>query len=234
MLVKASDHHHGWNAGSRTSIPTPAAIEKVFDEIMSEGPFDDEEQEGQWWQQLPLVPAVTGVLLRQQNLYVPVILLTADIPLILLFFVAYRRLFESLASDRLRRLVIFENFNETYPAGYRNVKCDPMQIPSSYVNQAIANASLTLDHLSASFILDASDFFDARKFSWKWPNLTWLALTSRLLVPRESSMELDDMLRAAATAAIKMPRLETMEIWNGERDWRCSSGTSELSEGNLL
>jgi hypothetical protein len=34
---------------------------------MGEGPFDDEEQEGQCWKQLPLVPAVTGVLLRQQN-----------------------------------------------------------------------------------------------------------------------------------------------------------------------
>jgi hypothetical protein len=28
-------------------------------------------------------------------------------------------------------------------------------------------------------------------------------------------MELDDMLRAAAEAAMKMPNLETMEIWNG-------------------
>jgi hypothetical protein len=34
---------------------------------MGEGSFDNEEQEEQWWQQLPLVPAVTGVLLRQQN-----------------------------------------------------------------------------------------------------------------------------------------------------------------------
>ena len=67
MLVKATDHHHGWIAGSRNSIPSCDAIDRVFAEIMGEGPFDDEEQEGQWWQQLPLVPAVTGVLLRQQT-----------------------------------------------------------------------------------------------------------------------------------------------------------------------
>jgi hypothetical protein len=67
MLVKANDHYHGWIASSRSSFPTSAAIDKLFEEIMGEGPFNDEEQERQWWQQLPLVPAVTGVLLRQQN-----------------------------------------------------------------------------------------------------------------------------------------------------------------------
>jgi len=30
-------------------------------------------------------------------------------------------------------------------------------------------------------------------------------------------MELDDMLRSAAAATTKMPNLETMEIWNGEK-----------------
>jgi hypothetical protein len=98
-----------------------------------------------------------------------------------------------------------------------NLGSDPVRIPSSSVSQAVANASLTLEHLSASFIVDASHFFDPRELSWKWPNLTWLALTSRLLVPQERPTELDDMLRAAAAAAMKMPNLETMEIWNGEK-----------------
>lgn len=65
--IIASDHHHGWIAGSRPSIPSYTAIEILFEEIMGEGPFDGEEQESQWWKQLPLVPAVTGVLLRQQT-----------------------------------------------------------------------------------------------------------------------------------------------------------------------
>ena len=34
---------------------------------MSEGPFESDEEENQWWQQLSLVPAVIGVLLRQQT-----------------------------------------------------------------------------------------------------------------------------------------------------------------------
>jgi hypothetical protein len=43
------------------------AIHKVFEEIMCEGQFDDDWIENEWWEQLPLVPAVTGVLLRQQT-----------------------------------------------------------------------------------------------------------------------------------------------------------------------
>ncbi|KYK59093.1 hypothetical protein DCS_00221 [Drechmeria coniospora] len=67
LLFKASDHHHGWITGRQPSIPSYAACHKPFDEIMGEGPFDNEQEEYKWWQQLPLVPAVTGVLLRQQN-----------------------------------------------------------------------------------------------------------------------------------------------------------------------
>ncbi|TGO72573.1 hypothetical protein BELL_0440g00090 [Botrytis elliptica] len=67
MTVRPTDHRHGWISGSRNSILSSDALEKPCSEIMGEGPFDDEEQEDQWWQQLPLVPAVTGVLLRQQS-----------------------------------------------------------------------------------------------------------------------------------------------------------------------
>jgi hypothetical protein len=143
--------------------------------------------------------------------------LAAVNPLILFFFVGLQLLFESLSSDRLQRLVLFENFDQTYAAGYMSMGCDPVRISSSSVSRAVANASLTLEHLSASFLVEASHFFHARELSWKWPNLTWLALTSRLLVPQERPTELDDMLQAAAAAAMRMPNLETMEIWNGEK-----------------
>ncbi|KAL2832168.1 hypothetical protein BDW59DRAFT_157626 [Aspergillus cavernicola] len=270
MLVKLDDHQHGWIAGSQDSTPPPAGINKVFDEIMGEGPFDNDEQENQWWQQLPLVPVVTGVLLRQQNrrrwrptalaqmfarlprlqefYYEPwrewcdtlqrwtdqceccsvsslfsamyafvAILLTADNLSILVFDIAFQSLFESLASSQLRRLTLFENFNQQYPLRFTAsfFGCDPIRIPTSDVSRAVAKASLELEHLSASFIVDASYFFHTREPSWKWPSLTSLALTSRLLAPDESPTEIDNMLQTAAAAAMKMPNLETMEIWNG-------------------
>ncbi|KAK0130184.1 hypothetical protein ONS96_000708 [Cadophora gregata f. sp. sojae] len=243
MLAKAkaktevTDHHHGWVAGSRKSVPSDTAVEKLFEEIMDLGPFDDDEEESQWWKQLPLVPAITGVLLRQQNRrrWRPATLghIFALLPgLQEIHYEPWREwldiqqrwtdesfclLLDSFSSDRLRRLVLFENFDQTYPASFTNLGCDPVRIPSSHVSRAVANASFSLEHLSASFIVEASQFFDIRELSWTWPNLTWLALTSRLLKPHESPTELDNMLKAAAEAAMKMPSLETMEIWNGDK-----------------
>lgn len=45
MPEKITDQKHGWIAGGENPISPSVAIEKVFGEIMDEGPFDDEEQE---------------------------------------------------------------------------------------------------------------------------------------------------------------------------------------------
>lgn len=66
MKTKFDDLQHGWISRSQNSTPM-TAIYKAFDGIMDEGPFDSVKKEDEWWQQLPLVPAVTGVLLRQQT-----------------------------------------------------------------------------------------------------------------------------------------------------------------------
>lgn len=79
---------HGWSDGSEerpkwNSDPDKAflqdppnhyAVKKVFQDIMPDGPaYIDSlrpfrpREEGRWWQELPSVPAVTGVLLRQQT-----------------------------------------------------------------------------------------------------------------------------------------------------------------------
>lgn len=62
-----NDPAHGWVAGRQVFAPGWLAVDLTFDEIMVEGPFDDEEPEMQWWQSLPLVPVVGVVLLRQQT-----------------------------------------------------------------------------------------------------------------------------------------------------------------------
>lgn len=111
--------------------------------------------------------------------------------------------------------MLFENFDQRYPPSLHN--CEPLRTASLAVSWSVARASLKLKHLSAAFIVDASDMFTsaAQMPAWKWPNLTTLALTSRLLAPDTHPSAVDNMLISAAAAAARLPALETMEIWNG-------------------
>lgn len=93
-----------------------------------------------------------------------------------------------------------------------------MRPPNSALGQALSKNSLNFESLSGSFLVDASDFFSFDGFGRlpSWPNLTTLVLTSQLLAPDKSCTDIMGMLQAAGSAAIRMPRLKTMEIWNGQ------------------
>ena len=80
---------------------------------------------------------------------------------------------------------------------------------------ALVEASLGLEHLVASFVSDASHFFDACQ-KWKiWPRLESLALTSNVLTSQQQSVDISDFLETITLVAMKMPRLKSMELWNG-------------------
>ncbi|KAK2051014.1 hypothetical protein LY76DRAFT_688586 [Colletotrichum caudatum] len=241
-MILNRDHHdpqHGWVAGFRHSAPPSIAILKVFNSIMEVGPFDSDQSELQWWDQLPSVPAVTSLLLRQQSRrrWKPASLarIFARFPRLQAVYYepwrewcsmqrltdrSYQHLFESIqrCNDSLQRLVVFENFNQQYPATMQRFQwgegltgCDGIRNPDPAVSQMVALASLKLEHLAASFIADASYFFGIDP-TWEWPNLTSLVLTSKLLTPDENPTKTGAMLRAAAAAAMKMPRLKIIEI----------------------
>ncbi|KAL0939304.1 uncharacterized protein CTRU02_205914 [Colletotrichum truncatum] len=243
--VLIDDPAHGWAAGRQIVAPNLNAIYKVFDEIMGEGPFEAEELEMQWWQTLPLVPAITVVLLRQQTRrrWKPVALanmLTRFPNLAELCYEPWREwteivrqtdklsqltntdldignqtLIELLPETKLLKLTIFENSNQTYAE--KHVECPAIRVPTPAVSHELARASLQLATLSGSFMVDASYFFQACKDSWEWGNLTRLALTSRVLTDGANVADVNDMLRDAAAAALKMPKLETLELWNGRK-----------------
>lgn len=134
--------------------------------------------------------------------------------------------FKSLSrhNKMLKKLVLFENFNEQYPQDYQlalltggvDGRTDRLRKPTPAVSQAVAIACLELEHVSASFLVDAIQFFRVDPYS-EWQKLKSLRLTSGLLTPDVDSADVEDLLQAAAAAAIKMPRLETMEIWNGRK-----------------
>lgn len=130
-------------------------------------------------------------------------------------------------NHNLKKIVTFENFNQQYPAIFQTSRpsagtdlsiwrCDSFRIPDPATAQMVASASLKLEHFAASFIVDADDFFKV-DFQHEWPSLVSLALTSTSLKPTGDPAKIEAMLLAAAEAAMKMPQLQTMEIWNGRK-----------------
>lgn len=140
-------------------------------------------------------------------------------------------LFESLIPNQLKRLVLFEDFNDEYITLFQGVydllDAEPIRTANLAVSKALAEASLSLEHLSASFTVDAKYFFRAPQSTWTWNKLATLVLTSGLLTPSHSSTEINDMLQAAAAAAMSMPALTAMELWNGGRGFPVSSNTKQ-------
>jgi hypothetical protein len=83
--------------------------------------------------------------------------------------------------------------------------CEALWELAPDVSWAVAKASTQLEHLSTSFMVDASYFLDARKPSWAWPNSTAFILTLQLLTPDGTPTEIDNLLQAAAGAIPEMP-----------------------------
>ncbi|KAJ4862396.1 hypothetical protein T069G_03350 [Trichoderma breve] len=97
---------------------------------------------------------------------------------------------------------------------------DPAQSASArtanpFVGAALAKRSVDFESLSASFLVEANDFFRAYKREWTWKALRSLTLTSMYLDSKRGSEEINGMLKAAGDAALAMPMLQDLEIWNG-------------------
>lgn len=88
-----------------------------------------------------------------------------------------------------------------------------VQTTDPSIAASLAKASLGFEKLSASYFIDAQDFFTACRPDWVWNNLSSLALTSWLLTSPDNYSGINDLLRSAAAAAMRMPKLLLMEIW---------------------
>ncbi|KAK4096295.1 hypothetical protein N658DRAFT_519301 [Parathielavia hyrcaniae] len=226
------DAQHGWVAGFRHAAPPRRAFDKIFSGIMEQGPFRNYVSKFEWWDQLPSVPAVASLLLRQQNRrrWKPNTLTHMFARLPRLQEIHYepwgewesegmqmteeesQYLFDFIRrfNIHLKRLVVFENLNQLYPAilqwfhlGVDTADVDSIRNPDPAVGRMVALASLQLEHLGASFLVNASHFCAAIEPSWE--------------PVEDASDEIGVVLQAAAAMAMWMPRLETMEIWNGRK-----------------
>lgn len=124
----------------------------------------------------------------------------------------------------LKKISLFEDFNEDYIAIYLNlfILVDSVRRADPAVSAAFAYKSLVLEQLSVSFMVDARYFFKARRPLWTWNHLQSLVLTSRVLTHRVNHRKISDLLQDAGAAALYMPRLQIMALWNGWRGEACA------------
>ncbi|KAK0719233.1 hypothetical protein B0H67DRAFT_660660, partial [Lasiosphaeris hirsuta] len=97
------------------------------------------------------------------------------------------------AADSLDSLSLFEDHNQLLHGGPTTGRTTFMPIPSSAVQE----------------------------YQPDWPRLETLAITSEAMRPAAMPDRTDKLLVAAAHAALRMPELQTMEIWNGGKDFAC-------------
>lgn len=98
--------------------------------------------------------------------------------------------------------------------------CSRIRPPNTALSRILSKVSRNYESLSASFMVDADSFFslDESQPPKRWPHLRHLFLTSQLLAPDQDETRVTNMLRAAARAAVYMPNLETLQIWNGRKN----------------
>ncbi|KAF5020609.1 hypothetical protein F66182_7358 [Fusarium sp. NRRL 66182] len=141
----------------------------------------------------------------------------------------YEEMVRENIPDSVKRIVFFEDFNENYLVCFRDseglaglMKPDRVRITTPAVGAALAERSLRLESVSVSFLVDAAHFFNARQPHWRWDQLRFLHLTSRLMTPSNGSAEINELLQTAGRCAIRMPKLEVLTLWNGARGEACA------------
>lgn len=126
---------------------------------------------------------------------------------------------------RLKRLSIFEDYNDDFieiSQRSPSYHADTIRIAEPTVSAAFAQRSLDLEQLSVSFMVDARHFFQACQPLWTWNHLQSIVLTSRLLTRTSGRKGVSDLLKDAGAAAVRMPKLRTMALWNGGRGEACA------------
>lgn len=131
--------------------------------------------------------------------------------------------FKTSLPDSLKRLSIYRDLQPIF-----QTELAARPIPSRLLSRDLVAASLKLEHLSISFLIDAEEFLDRFRptrtyhednihdLGPDWEHLETLALTSRVF--RLESIDcLNHLLLAAARAAMKMPKLQIMELWGGQK-----------------
>ncbi|KAL6875853.1 hypothetical protein HDV57DRAFT_510665 [Trichoderma longibrachiatum] len=219
--------NHRWKTTALGSTPPERSLERLFENVLL--PLKDERK---CWARTPKVSAVTRLQMRLQTyrqwdtFFVCQIL--SHLPGLREFhYEMWMQWFPELheiwhqpllallsATEGLSKFTIFENSNQQYPL-YFVGETWPAHAPTIRLSQKLARVNLGVEVLSASYMIDAAEFFTE---SSTWPNLSHLTLTSQLLAP--------------TTCPTQMPKLKMMEIWYG-REGLAALFKYEFIPGNL-
>ncbi|KAK9419885.1 hypothetical protein SUNI508_06891 [Seiridium unicorne] len=132
----------------------------------------------------------------------------------------YASMIEKCLPKTLKSITMFEDFNEDHIPPLRQWTRDPIDVIRNgdpAVGAAFASRSLSLEQVSASYVVDARHFFQPPQPLWTWHKLQSLALTSQVLTDTARYTEIASLLHNAGVAALRMPSLNTMVLWNGRK-----------------
>ncbi|KAI1207904.1 uncharacterized protein F4807DRAFT_170223 [Annulohypoxylon truncatum] len=220
------DPRHGWYFGEQVR-PCLGAKERLFGKPLS---FDFRYIGARDLPSLPKVGFITTLIIPRQ-FYRPI----PNMGLILRSLPKLETLryepWDSITSNRSWRhevnlLEILDALPRTVTrfSGYRdsndvfNTNGTVFLFPDPGLK--LFHISQRLKELDLSFIIDAKWFFapfGKKKKNVSWDNLEGLTLTSDSLSSKAPPKEVDELLRSAAQAALRMPKLQMMELWFGQR-----------------
>ncbi|KAI1499094.1 hypothetical protein F5X99DRAFT_411416 [Biscogniauxia marginata] len=231
------DQIHGWVNGQQVEAPPGEAVLQLFSVLCVT-----------LSKYLPEVRAVTGLVirrqLRRQISSAALRLLWERLPRLesivyepwrtwrCSWRIQWREDLASMIQDALpshvRTVSIFEDFNDQFALA---VRCDMPHLSIIDTNsttdlglaRAFASKSRDLEHLSVSFMIDAQQFFNSCQLPYTWPHLRSLTLTSSILTRTARQKDISTLLHNASLAALKMPQLERMVLWNGKHGEACAA-----------
>ncbi|KAF5537697.1 Oxoglutarate iron-dependent oxygenase [Fusarium phyllophilum] len=139
-------------------------------------------------------------------------------------------LIANIHPSTLRTLTVFQDFCHEYVRlarqlyGDTRVYVDYRRWVRENTKQFAAR-SLDLEVLSVSFLIEAEYFFSDCQPDWTWKNLETIILTTGRFTHDLVTEAVSVLLQDAAQVALRMPRLETMVLWNAKRMHHATSFT---------
>ncbi|KAL1882517.1 hypothetical protein Plec18167_002933 [Paecilomyces lecythidis] len=226
--IRLHDPKHGWVNGRQVKAPNRRAIHRLHEPVGLKGDL---------YAFIPRVSVVTGFVVRRQcrrRLFsngtidhllhkLPQLKHIVFEPWRTWDIASYLWLKYSL-SKKVRKISIFEDFNDGYLKAFEGSKdfdVIPVRIATAEVSTAFAKRSLSLEKLASSFVVEACHFFEARQPKWTWRLLQSLVLTSRVLTRDQTPRTITNLLEDSGAAALNMPRLDTMALWNYQKGEAC-------------